>query len=182
MEFPIIILFNYVPFLVSRLTCALSTKLFPWLSLVSSSTPLSTSSCTVWARGSSAKNYSRCLGSGAATERSRSQAPRHPQRCLPPNSKCHLRRNQGNMTSRCRTLGADDVLTRTSTVTLYVTPFNRGSFFLISYDEWEMWFVLSMIVNTFTESKLRNIIKTFCMELSTCTFFHDYLLMTFEIR
>lgn len=33
------------------------------------------------------------------------------------------------MTSRCRTLGADDVLTRTSTVTLYVTPFNRGSFF-----------------------------------------------------
>lgn len=42
------------------------------------------------------------------------------------------------MMSRCRTLGADDVLTRTSTVTLYVTPFNRGSFFLISYDEWEM--------------------------------------------
>lgn len=43
------------------------------------------------------------------------------------------------MTSRCRTLGADDVLTRTSTVTLYVTPFNRKKFlFLISYDEWEM--------------------------------------------
>lgn len=43
------------------------------------------------------------------------------------------------MTSRCRTLGADDVLTRTSTVTLYVTPFNRGSlFFFISYDEWEI--------------------------------------------